>query len=122
MSRSQRVDRDEPSLGASRHEVCQRIAFYGSTPAYRPVLELHGWGDLQNELQALSKQQKWDLEMGALIEDDILEEFAIVAEPRDIPSRLKERYGDLIDSWICSIDTGNPEQQRELLRAVQNAD
>jgi len=68
--------------------------------------------------QALSKQQEWD-EMGALIEDDMLEEFAIVAEPRDIPSRLKERYGDLIDSWICSIDTGDPEQQRELLRAVQ---
>ena len=107
-----------PTLGASRQEVCQRIAFYGSTPAYRPVLELHGWGDLQGELQALSKQQKW-ADMGALIEDDMLQEFAIVAEPRDIPSRLKERYSDLIDSWICSIDTGDPEQQRELVRAVQ---
>jgi len=109
---------DEPSFGASREEVAQRIAFYGSTPAYRPVLELHGWGDLQTELQALSKQQRW-VEMGALIEDEILQEFTIVAEPKDIPARLKERYGDLIDSWICSIDTGDPHRQRELLRALQ---
>ena len=41
----------------------QQIAFYGSTPAYRPVLELHGWGDLQDELNALSKQGEW-VEMG----------------------------------------------------------
>ncbi len=38
---------------------------------------------------------------------------------KDIPARLKERYGDLIDSWICSIDTGDPHRQRELLRALQ---
>jgi hypothetical protein len=82
------------------------------------VLELHGWGELQSELRTLSKKQEW-VEMGELIDDDILEEFAIVAEPRDIPARLKERYGELIDSWICSIDTGDPEQQRELLRALQ---
>jgi probable F420-dependent oxidoreductase len=109
---------NEQAYEASRQEVCQRIAFYGSTPAYRPVLEAHGWGDLQSELRALSKQEKW-VEMGALIEDDILEEFAIVAEPEDIPSRLKQRYGGLIDSWICSIDTGDPVRQRELLSAVQ---
>ena len=51
--------------------VQQQIAFYGSTPAYRGVLELHGWGDLQAELNALSKQGEW-VEMGELIDDEIL--------------------------------------------------
>ncbi|MDT0470425.1 LLM class flavin-dependent oxidoreductase, partial [Streptomyces gibsoniae] len=46
------------------HDAARRLlAFYGSTPAYRPVLEVHGWGDLQPELNALSKQGRWQ-EMG----------------------------------------------------------
>ena len=48
----------------------EQIAFYGSTPAYRPVLELHGWGDLQTELNTLSKRGEW-VKMGELIGDDI---------------------------------------------------
>ena len=55
----------------------QQIAFYGSTPAYRPVLELHGWGGLQDELNALSKQGEW-VQMGKLIDDEILNTFAVV--------------------------------------------
>ncbi|HEY7439092.1 MAG TPA: LLM class F420-dependent oxidoreductase [Acidimicrobiia bacterium] len=74
----------------------QQIAFYGSTPAYRGVLELHGWGDLQPELNTLSKQGKWK-EMGELIDDDVLHTFAVVAEPEDIPRLLLERYGDIVD-------------------------
>ncbi len=50
----------------------EQIAFYGSTPAYRPVLELHGWGDLQGDLNRLSKEGRWE-EMGTLIDDEILE-------------------------------------------------
>src|SRR6185503_7231189 len=76
--------------------VRQQIAFYGSTPAYRPVLELHGWGDLQDELNRLSKQGEW-VKMGGLIDDDILGTFAVVAEPPKLAAGLKERYGDVID-------------------------
>ena len=74
----------------------QQIAFYGSTPAYRPVLELHGWGELQPELNRLSKQGEW-VQMGKLIDDDILNTFAVVCEPEDIPARVLERYGDVVD-------------------------
>ena len=74
----------------------QQIAFYGSTPAYRPVLELHGWGGLQDELNALSKQGKW-VEMGGLIDDEILNTFAVVGEPEQVAPELKRRYGDVID-------------------------
>ncbi len=54
---------DEQSREASRSSVSQQIAFYGSTPAYRRVLELHGWGELQGELHRMSKQGLWG-EMG----------------------------------------------------------
>ena len=74
----------------------QQIAFYGSTPAYRKVLEVHGWGGLQDELNALSKQGKWQ-EMGTLIDDEILNTFAVVGPPESIAPELGRRYGDVID-------------------------
>jgi probable F420-dependent oxidoreductase len=73
----------------------KQIAFYGSTPAYRPVLDMHGWGGLQDELNALSKQGKWD-KMGTLIDDEILNTFAVVGEPETIADELGARYGDVI--------------------------
>lgn len=80
---------------ASERGVREQIAFYGSTPAYRPVLELHGWGDLQPELNRLSKEGKWK-EMGTLIDDEILRTFAVVAEPAQLAAGIKERFGDLV--------------------------
>lgn len=86
---------DEAELEAAKVGTRQQIAFYGSTPAYRPVLELHGWGDLQPELNALSKQGEWE-RMGELISDEVLETFAVVGEPEGIGPELKRRYGDVI--------------------------
>jgi probable F420-dependent oxidoreductase len=74
----------------------QQIAFYGSTPAYRKVLEIHGWGGLQDELNILSKHGKWQ-EMGPLIDDEILNTFAVVGPPESIAPELGRRYGDVID-------------------------
>ena len=59
------------SVGDDHTAARRLLAFYGSTPAYRPVLDIHGWGDLQPELNALSKQGRW-AEMGQLIDDDVL--------------------------------------------------
>jgi probable F420-dependent oxidoreductase len=73
-----------------------QIAFYGSTPAYRPVLELHGWGDLQTELNTLSKQGEWD-EMGRRIDDEVLDAFAVRGTPEEIPAQLQERFGGVVD-------------------------
>ena len=67
-------------MAASARATRQQIAFYGSTPAYRGVLDLHGWGELQTELNAMSKQGEWAA-MGELIDDDMLDAFAVVAEP-----------------------------------------
>lgn len=86
----------EEEMAASAVGVRKQIAFYGSTPAYRGVLERHGWGELQTELNGLSKQGRWD-EMGTLVDDDMLDTFAIVAEPEEIAPRMKARYGDVVD-------------------------
>jgi probable F420-dependent oxidoreductase len=86
---------DEQAMAAAANGTRQQIAFYGSTPAYRPVLDLHGWGALQDELNALSKQGKW-VEMGNLVDDEILNTFAVVGEPESIAPELHQRYGDVI--------------------------
>jgi probable F420-dependent oxidoreductase len=80
----------------ARRGTKQQIAFYGSTPAYRGVLELHGWGDLQGELNRLSKQGDW-VQMGGLIDDEMLDAFAVAGEPEEIPGKLLARYGDIVD-------------------------
>jgi probable F420-dependent oxidoreductase len=85
----------EEQLEKAAEGTRQQIAFYGSTPAYRGVLELHGWGGLQDDLNKLSKEGKW-VEMGTLIDDEILNTFAVVGEPEQIAPELKRRYGDVI--------------------------
>jgi probable F420-dependent oxidoreductase len=85
--------RNEDEMAAAAVGVRGQIAFYGSTPAYRGVLELHGWGDLQDELNRMSKEGRW-AEMGTLIDDDILAAFAVVAPLDEVAAGLKARWGD----------------------------
>ena len=85
--------RNEEEMAAAAVGVRGQIAFYGSTPAYRGVLELHGWGDLQDELNRMSKEGRW-AEMGTLIDDDILAAFAVVAPLDEVAAGLKSRWGD----------------------------
>ena len=87
---------NEQELAAARTATRKQIAFYGSTPAYKPVLDSIGAGELQGELNRMSKQGRWDA-MGELITDDILRAFAVDGEPASIPGQIKARYGDVID-------------------------
>ncbi|MXW95297.1 MAG: TIGR03617 family F420-dependent LLM class oxidoreductase [Acidimicrobiaceae bacterium] len=86
----------EEEVAAQAARTRQQIAFYGSTPAYRGVLEHHGWGDAQTELNRLSKRGQW-VEMGNVIDDEMLGAFAIVAEPHEVPERIAERFGGSLD-------------------------
>ena len=86
----------EEEMAAAAKGVREQIAFYGSTPAYRGVLEHHGWGDLQTELNGLSKQGEWQ-QMGTLVDDEILGAFAVIAEPDRVGDELLARFGDLVD-------------------------
>lgn len=110
---------DEESMKKAADGVRQQIAFYGSTPAYRGVLELHGWGALQDELNALSKQGKW-VEMGTLIDDEILNTFAVVAEPEQVAPELLKRYGDCVSriSFYAPYKA-DPERWLPVMQALQ---
>jgi len=112
---------DESELAKAAAGTRQQIAFYGSTPAYRPVLDLHGWGDLQDRLNTLSKQGKW-VEMGDLINDEILNTFAVVGEPESIAPELHHRYGDVIEriSFYAPYKS-DPERWHKVIAAVSNA-
>jgi probable F420-dependent oxidoreductase len=91
----------EEQMEVAIRRVREQIGFYGSTPAYHPVLELHGWGDLGRELNALSRtdtDDRWT-RMAELIDDDVLAAFAIVAEPDRLGAAIAQRYGDIVDRF-----------------------
>ncbi|HUQ40694.1 MAG TPA: LLM class F420-dependent oxidoreductase [Acidimicrobiales bacterium] len=114
---------DEKEFAQAASAIRQQIAFYGSTPAYRPVLELHGWGDLQTELNGLSKQGEW-VQMGTLITDEILDTFAVVAEkPEDVPAKLIGRYGDCIDriAFYAPYRSKDPELFQRMISELKDA-
>ena len=91
----------EEQMEVAIRRVREQLGFYGSTPAYHPVLELHGWGDLGHELNALSRSDADDrwTRMGDLIDDDMLTAFAIVAEPDRLGAAIAQRYGDIVDRF-----------------------
>jgi probable F420-dependent oxidoreductase len=93
----------------------EQIAFYGSTPAYRGVLELHGWGDLQNDLNRLSKRGEWQA-MGDLITEDVLDAFAVVAAPEDVPAAMLARYDGIVDRLqFYAPYRSDPERWKQVL-------
>jgi probable F420-dependent oxidoreductase len=90
--------RTDEELESSTDKVRAQIGFYGSTPAYRGVLELQGWGELQSELNSLSRNGGW-AEMAGLIDDDVLNAFAVVATPKQVAGRVLDRFGDVVDRF-----------------------
>lgn len=88
--------RDDRELADRARATRQQLAFYGSTPAYKPVLEHHGWGSLSEQLNAASKRGEWE-QMAELITDEVLHEFAVVGPPESIAPQIQARYGGLID-------------------------
>ncbi|RMF36097.1 MAG: LLM class flavin-dependent oxidoreductase, partial [Chloroflexi bacterium] len=87
---------DEEEMARRREEVRAQIAFYASTPSYRPVLEVHGWGEVGEQLSRLAARQRWG-EMPALISDEMLESFAVIAPPEALAEEVQARYQGLLD-------------------------
>jgi len=90
------VGRDDAEVAPKLAAVRQQLAFYGSTPAYRGVLEHHGWGEVGDELNRLSKQGEW-VAMGDLITDEMLREFAVVGDTESVTSEIKRKFEGLVD-------------------------
>ena len=109
--------RDEQELAAAKTATCRQIAFYGSTPAYKPVLDSIGAGELQPKLNAMSKQGRW-AEMGTLIDDETMRHFAVVAEPADIAAAMKARFGDIVDRTAAAYGNLPPEERAQVVREL----
>jgi len=88
--------RSDAEIEAARAGVRWLLAFYASTPAYRPVLEVEGYEDVQPELHTLSKAGRW-AEMPALIDDTLLARLAAVGTPKDVAAVIADRYGGAVD-------------------------
>ena len=112
------TSRDEREFEASKQAARERIAFYGSTPAYKGVLDSIGVGELQGELNTMSKQGRWK-EMGTLITDDILGEFAVVGEPGDIAPEMLRRYGSFTDRTSASFPVSDADQRAAIIRTLR---
>ncbi|MBK6289319.1 MAG: TIGR03617 family F420-dependent LLM class oxidoreductase [Pseudomonadales bacterium] len=87
----------EEQFEVSKLAARKQLAFYGSTPAYLPTLQCHGWEDVHKELNALSKLGRWD-DMTGLINDEILEAIAVVGRRDEIATKLTERLSGIADS------------------------
>ena len=102
-----------------------QLAFYASTPQYRCVLDAHGWGELQPELNVLSKQGRW-MEMAGLIDDAMLDAFTVGCAPHELPERLRARYGGLCArvAILCHSQpqAANPEAWAEIVSRCKTID
>ena len=108
----------EEEFNKNKAAVCKQIAFYGSTPAYKPVLEVHGWGELQLELNRLSKEGKWD-DMGLLITDEILNSFAAVGETDDAVQIFKQRFGDIADRTTANFAARDADHRQAIMKTLK---
>jgi probable F420-dependent oxidoreductase len=97
----------EAEFARVKHAARSQLAFYGSTPAYRPTLDCHGWGDLHPELNALSKQGRWD-DMTNLITDEILEAIAVVGPPDTVAAALRARLDGVAEA-VSLTNTRAPD-------------
>jgi probable F420-dependent oxidoreductase len=106
------------SVGDDHSAARRLLGFYGSTPAYRPVLDIHGWGELQPELNALSKQGRW-AEMGKLIDDDVLHTIAACGTAAEVAAHIRDRVAGISDR-ICLYQPGPiaPETLGEIVDAL----
>jgi len=108
----------DEEIESARRATKQQIAFYGSTPAYAVVLETHGWGDLQPELNVLSKRGRWG-EMTGLVSDEILESIAICCPMEQVADRVRERCGARADRVsLVAHWARDPEPWAEIARAL----
>ena len=110
---------NDAEIAQVRESTKAQIAFYGSTPAYRPILDVHGWGDLQPTLNRMSKEGKWT-EMAGLVSDELLEAVAVCAPMKEIAGKVLERCDGKIDRVsLVGHWTKDPDIWDDVLRDLR---
>jgi probable F420-dependent oxidoreductase len=112
--------RDEAELAAAQLGARRLLSFYGSTPSYRPVLDVEGWGDLQPELNTMSKQGRW-ADMATAIDDTMLGTLAVQGTPTECAEQILARYGDVATRLaFYQPYAADPTTTGELLAALRS--
>ena len=109
----------DEQITTARNKAKGQLSFYGSTPAYKVVLDHAGWGDIQPELNRMSKEGKW-FEMMGLISEDMLDEIGISGTPGEIGRLLRERNAPYADRTMLTLydETGDPDAIEDVVRAI----
>lgn len=110
---------NDEQIAKARDGARAQLSFYSSTPAYRVMLDHHGWGDIQPELNKLSKQGKW-LEMMSYITDEMLDVIGVAGTPTEAGAKLRERnrFADRT-SLIIYNETGDANAVTHLIQAAR---
>ena len=114
------MGRTDAELAQASVGVRGLLAFYGSTPAYRPVLDVEGWADVQPELNRLSEEDDWAGMLG-LVTDEMLETLAVRGTPEECAAEIERRFGDVADR-VCAYFPGYDaplDQVRDLAAALR---
>jgi probable F420-dependent oxidoreductase len=106
----------DADVATAREWVRSRVGFYGSTPAYRPILDHHGLGDLAEQLHHLSKTGGWD-RMTPAVGDDALDHFCVAARHDELAAAVERRFGRLVDA--LSLDADVPPDVLQDVRRVR---
>ncbi|MBI2962902.1 MAG: TIGR03617 family F420-dependent LLM class oxidoreductase [Deltaproteobacteria bacterium] len=109
---------DRAGLGRAVDNARARIAFYASTPAYRPAFATHGLGDLADRLKHYSREKRWE-EMPPLISDEVLETYVVVGTHDEIAEKILARFGSLATGVEFSIPVATDSERRTLGRIVE---
>jgi len=111
----------EESLVKAINQVRSRIAFYGCTVAYKPVLDIHGWGELQTELITLNRQHR-TAEMAQLITDEMVETIAVVGDPESVIDQMIERFDGKIARSGFAAEGIDRDRMKELIVKLEESD
>jgi probable F420-dependent oxidoreductase len=93
---------NEEVVTKAREAIRDRVAWYASTPSYRPVLEMHGWVDVHEKARALVRAKQWH-ELAAVVPDEVLDAFCVAGTYRELPRLVQERFGGLTDTIGISL-------------------
>lgn len=109
---------NDEQLDSAIFSARNQIAFYGSTPAYRPVLEVHGWEGMQEQWSTMARAGQW-MEMAASVSDEMLAAFAVVGSPAEVAAQINSRCADQVDRVSPVVYQPDTELLQALLAALK---
>ena len=110
---------DRAGLAERIRDVRARVAFYASTPAYVAAFEHEGYGEIARTLQTHSRAQCWD-DMPGLVDDEMLDRYAVIGTHDEIAAKVKSRYGGLATALEFAIPLADAEDEKTLQALIGN--